>query len=239
VEWVTLMARVLTADDNRELVALLGFALGCVGYNQIVAHDGRQALAMARSESPDLILLDVNMPDMSGFDILDGIRSICDTPVIIMSGRTSEEDQIEGFSRGADDYVIKPFSVPVLIRRMRALLRRCGQQEARAAAANPEGRAYLVASAEFFPDRNELIGANGKRHHLTPKEARILALLLRHKPLVLSSATLLERVWGYDAAENPVLVKTHVYHLRRKLRSATGGRDPIRTVPGVGYLLDD
>jgi two-component system alkaline phosphatase synthesis response regulator PhoP len=238
------MARILTADAHREFCALLGFALARAGHTQIVAQDGGEAVALAHSEAPDLVLLGTEISGMNGFEAAGTIRQTSAVPIILLSERGSEEDQLEGFNRGADEYVVKPFSMLVLMKRIEALLRRTMPQPdgyaagAEAGAAGADGRSYSLAGAAFYPDRHEVIGTNGRRYHLTPKEGRLLTTLLRHRAHVLSVSTLLARVWGYDTNESTVLVKTHIYHLRRKLQAATGGRKLIRTVPGAGYLLD-
>ncbi|GAC1433174.1 MAG: response regulator transcription factor [Chloroflexota bacterium] len=237
------MARILTADDNQDLCALLGFALARAGHTQTVAHDGAQALALAQREGPDLVVLDTAMPAMTGYAVASQIRQSSDVPIILIAEAADEEAQLYGFACGADEYVVKPFSVLVLVKRIDALLRRSGLVRRIRDSAGRDGgaekRPLPVGNAAFHVDRNVVVGANGKKYHLTPKEGRILVTLARHRPRALSASALLEEVWGYGTGDSAVVVKTHIYHLRRKLAAATGGHQAIHTVPGAGYLFDD
>ena len=225
------MAHILVVDDDRDLGELLRFALGRMGHDVVVAYDVAHALAAARAEEPDAAILDVNLPDGNGFDLARRIRADSVLPIIMLTTRGSDEDQITGFDSGADDYVSKPFNMTLLIKRLNALLRRgelMGEVSAVGAVADVAG-----VSVNF--DNNELHGAK-RRAHLTPTEARLLRLLLSNRGRPVATDLLADRLWGARECGS-ALVKSHMYHLRRKLTAVGAGSDLIETVPGIGYKL--
>ncbi len=225
------MARILVVDDDRDLGELLRFALGRSGHDTIMAHDVAQGLAAARDADPDAAIVDVNLPDGNGFDLARRIRVDSPLPIIMLTTRGSDDDQITGFDAGADDYVSKPFNMTLLIKRVNALLRRVeliGEVTAVVSVAE-------VAGVHVNFDTNELHGAK-RRAHLTPTEARLLRLLLSNRGRPVATDVLADRLWGAREGGS-ALVKSHMYHLRRKLSLVGVQGEIIETVPGVGYKL--
>ncbi len=225
------MARILVVDDDRDLGELLRFALSRVGHDAVVAYNVAQAVVATRDEEPDAAIIDVNLPDGNGFDLARRIRADSLLPIILLTTRGSDEDQIAGFDAGADDYVGKPFNMTLLIKRLNALLRRSelvGEVTAVGAMAD-------VAGIKVNFDNNELFGGK-RRTHLTPTEARLLRVLLSNRGRPVPTDLLADRLWGARQGSG-TLVKSHMYHLRRKLSSAGAHGETIETVPGVGYRL--
>jgi len=228
------MAKILCVDDDQYLTDLLRYALAREGFEVRMAHTGRDALRLIRSESLDLIILDVNIPDMNGFKVLSSLRTFSQIPVVMLTARSQDEDIIAGFGQGADDYVAKPFSVQVLINRVKAVLRRAKPQPEQL----PAGAAtYQIQGAVFDPELNEIVGQD-VRVKLTPTESRILHLLFLHEGQVLSAERIMERIWGYDSESDVNVIKTHIRHLREKISSLPHSPQPLRTLPGVGYVIN-
>jgi DNA-binding response OmpR family regulator len=228
------MAKILCVDDDQYLTDLLRYALAREGFEVRIAHTGRDALRLIRAESLDLIILDVNIPDMNGFKVLSSLRTFSQIPVVMLTARSQDEDIIAGFGQGADDYVAKPFSVQVLINRIKAVLRRAKPQPEQL----PTGSAtYQIQGAVFDPELNEIVG-HDVRVRLTPTESRILHLLFLHEGQVLSAERIMERIWGYDSESDVNVIKTHIRHLREKISSLPHSPQPLRTLPGVGYVIN-
>jgi DNA-binding response OmpR family regulator len=228
------MAKILCVDDDQYLTDLLRYALAREGFEVRMAHTGRDALRLIRSESLDLIILDVNIPDMNGFKVLSSLRTFSQIPVVMLTARSQDEDIIAGFGQGADDYVAKPFSVQVLINRIKAVLRRAKPQPEQL----PAGSAtYQIQGAVFDAELNEIVG-HEVRVRLTPTESRILHLLFLHEGQVLSAERIMERIWGYDSESDVNVIKTHIRHLREKISSLPNSPQPLRTLPGVGYVIN-
>ena len=177
------MATILVVDDDQDLTDLLRYALEREGFTVRTTHRGRDTVRMVREDTPDLIVLDVTMPDMDGFNVLSVLRTFSRVPVVMLTGRGHEEDIIVGFGHGADDYVAKPFNVQVLVARIKAVLRRATYQPGVSA---PCGRSYRLGGAVFHPDANEIIGQDVSIK-LTRTEGHILHLLLVHAGRVLST----------------------------------------------------
>jgi DNA-binding response OmpR family regulator len=228
------MAKILCVDDDQYLTDLLRYALAREGFEVVMAHTGRDALRLIRAENLDLVILDVNIPDMNGFKILSSLRTFSQVPVIMLTARAQDEDIIAGFGQGADDYVAKPFSVQVLINRVKAVLRRAKPHPEQLPAG---GSSYRIHGAVFDAELNELVG-HDMRVKLTPTESRILHLLFLHEGQVLSAERIMERIWGYDSESDVNVIKTHIRHLREKIGSLPNSPSPIRTLPGVGYVVN-
>lgn len=228
------MAKILCVDDDQYLTDLLRYALAREGFAVLVAHAGREALRLLRAESVDLVILDVNIPDMNGFKVLSAVRTFSQVPIIMLTARAQDEDIIAGFGQGADDYVAKPFSVQVLINRVKAVLRRAGPQRGKAVTGSPS---FRIQDAVFDTALNEIVARNNMRVRLTPTESRILQLLFLHGGQVLSAERIMERIWGYDTESDVNVIKTHIRHLREKIGSLPNNPQPIRTLPGVGYMV--
>ena len=209
------MAKILCVDDDQYLTDLLRYALAREGFEVRMAHTGRDALRLIRSESLDLIILDVNIPDMNGFKVLSSLRAFSQIPVVMLTARSQDEDIIAGFGQGADDYVAKPFSVQVLINRIKAVLRRAKPQPEQLPAGSST---YQIQGAVFDAELNEIVGQD-VRVRLTPTESRILHLLFLHEGQVLSAERIMERIWGYDSESDVNVIKTHIRHLQEKISS--------------------
>jgi two-component system, OmpR family, response regulator len=221
--------QVLVVDDEPNIRELVQVALKFHGCSVATAATGRDALRQAEAAPPDLIVLDVMLPDMDGFEVCRRLRaSGNEVPVIFLTARDTSSDTVTGLAIGGDDYVTKPFSVEALVARVRAVLRRA----ARAAPDAPGGAPLRGGDVELDEDRWTVHRA-GIPVELSPTEFRLLAYLMRHEGRVLTRAQLLESVWGWDYAGESQVVETYVSYLRRKLDPL--GPPLIYTQRGVGY----
>jgi len=219
---------VLVVDDEPDVRSLVRLLLERAGYNVSEAIDGRAALRHIFSEVPDLVLLDVTMPDIDGWQTLQRIRDVTDVPVIMLTAASTELEKVRGLKSGADDYVTKPFGRQELLARIDAILRRSVDREDEAPQAIDDG---LIA----IDPVTAAATVRGTPVHLTPLEFRLLHTLVRHPGEVIGRDRLLELVWGSDRAA-PEQVKLYVGYLRRKLESVMPADDvPIETVRGFGY----
>jgi two-component system KDP operon response regulator KdpE len=224
---------VLVVEDDVETRSALVRELTTRGYRVEEADDGRTALRRWESRRPDVVLLDLGLPDMDGLDIVRRIRREATTPVVILSGRYEEREKVEALERGADDYVTKPFGVDELNARLRVALRR-----AAGAASDPSGR-ISVGPLRFDAARHEA-SVGDTRLDLTPREFEILRVLLTNAGRLVTKGRLLRAVWGEAYSREDSYVYVHVSQLRRKLAAADPDgalRDLIVTVPGVGYRV--
>ncbi|GAA3978137.1 response regulator transcription factor [Thermobifida alba] len=228
----TARPHVLVIDDEPNIRDLVQAALRFHGFEVSTAGSGGEGLALARSERPDLILLDVLLPDISGFDVCRRLRDEDDdVPVIYLTARDTPSDTVTGLSLGGDDYVTKPFSVEALIARVRALLRRVKRDPN--SAQSPDG-VLRVADLEL-DEKTWTVRRGGVPIDLSPTEFRLLAYMMNNAGRVLTRAQLLENVWGWDYAGQSQIVETYVSYLRRKLEPF--GPNLIHTQRGVGYAL--
>jgi DNA-binding response OmpR family regulator len=219
-------ARVLVAEDDADVRELVCTILRRAGHDASEARDGQEALRALYDVRPDLVILDVAMPELDWFQALERIRDLSDVPVLMLTARDTEMDKVRGLRGGADDYVTKPFGRAELLARVDALLRRtAGRTEA------PEGYADELLRVDFA---QRTVEAADQELKLTPQEFRLLAAFVRHAGQVLSHDQLLELVWGDAYATSRDQVKLYVGYLRRKLREATDA-EPIETVRGFGY----
>lgn len=221
--------RVLVVDDESDIVALVAYHLAKSGYKVSTASSGSEALDRARQDQPALIVLDLMLPDMSGFEVLSVIRgeeAIADTPVLMLTARREEPDRIRGLTLGADDYLTKPFSPQELILRVNAILRRT----------NSRGRSEsIVRIGSLRIDRNaHTVSVADEPVDLTPTEYKLLLLLIERKGRVQARAHLLESVWDAAPDIQTRTVDMHVQRLRTKLGTAG---DLIETVRGFGYRI--
>src|SRR3954453_22955705 len=222
-------ARILVVDDEAAITDLLSTALRYIGYQVATASTGHAALDAAANAAPDLVVLDVMLPDLDGFEVCRRLRDQRDfVPVIFLSARDTEDDRVKGFVRGGDDYVTKPFSLQELTLRIGALLRRVH-------GADDDGAARLrYRDLEMDEDRHQVWRA-GREVELSPTEFRLLRCFLLNPERVLSKQQILDHVWQYDFNGEDNVVETYVSYLRRKLDAA----EPrlLRTVRGFGYVL--
>jgi DNA-binding response OmpR family regulator len=221
--------KVLLVDDDPELLALTGFALQQAGFLVVKASDGVEALATFQREQPDLAVLDINMPRMTGFELAQRIRERSRIPLIMLTVRSEEEDVVRALSLGADDYLTKPFSPRILLARVRALLRRVGAD----AEESMSFGGLVLDAAELT-----LNGLPRGPVRLTPLETRFLQLLFAHGGRTVSTERLLVHVWGNRAGGNRQLLKQLVHRLRHKIEANPAHPQVVRTVPNAGYLLD-
>nr|BBH94551.1 alkaline phosphatase synthesis transcriptional regulatory protein PhoP [Thermogemmatispora argillosa] len=223
--------KILVADDDRDMVDILSYWLKGHGYEVVRAFDGEQAIKRWRETLPDLVILDVEMPKIDGFEVCRQMRNETNSMVLILTAHDQEEDEIRGLELGADDYLRKPFSPRQLLARIKAILRR---------ASNVRGstNSSTITVGPFSLDamRHEVV-RDGVKIRLTPTESRLLHLLMTHTGQVLTTDMIIERVWGYDEAGDSGLVKTHIRHLRQKIEPNANQPRYITTVPGVGYTF--
>lgn len=226
------MPKVLIVEDEEPLSLLLRYNLEAEGYAVESCVRGDEAEIRLRESLPDLLLLDWMLPGLSGIELCRRLRAREDTerlPVIMLTARGEEAERIRGLSTGADDYVVKPFSVPELMARVRAILRR----------ASPEVVSTMLRSGDIELDREtHRVRRNTKEIHLGPTEFRLLEFLMTSPGRVFSREQLLDGVWGHDVYVDERTVDVHVGRLRKALNKGKA-RDPIRTVRGAGYAFND
>jgi two-component system response regulator MprA len=223
-----MMATVLIADDDRKITDMLRRTLSYEGYHVVTAADGQDALTQAQAQRPDIIVLDWLMPGLDGIEVARRLRSVDNTPILMLTARDAVEDRVEGLDNGADDYLVKPFAPSELLARIRALLRRIEP-------ARLNERALTFADLHLDPATRE--ARRGERlFSLSPKEFDLLYYLLRYPRQVLSRERILLDVWGYDFGGNGNVLEVYVGYLRTKTEA---GGEPrlIQTVRGVGYVV--
>lgn len=222
---------VLVVEDEDALATLLHYNLDKEGYRVGVAGDGEEALIMANERAPDLVILDWMLPKVSGIEVCRRLRGRSETrnvPIIMLTARGEESDRIRGLDTGADDYVVKPFSMVELTARVRAVLRRI----------RPGLADDRITVGDIVIDRvAHRVRRNGKEIHLGPTEFRLLDYLMQHPGRVFSREQLLDAVWGSDVYVEARTVDVHIGRLRKALNGSSDG-DPIRTVRSAGYSLD-
>jgi len=221
--------KIIVIEDEPDIANLLAFHLKSSGYDCIISKDGRKGLALAQSERPDLVLLDLMLPSMSGTDICKMLKGNADTahiPIIMLTARGDEVDRILGFELGADDYVIKPFSPRELMLRIKTVLKRNANPLPKVSRWERDG---LVADFEAYA-----LLVDGDDAHLTPTEFNLFGEFVRNEGKVLSREQLLSNAWGYEFEGYSRTVDTHVRRLRKKLGPYA---DWLETVRGIGYRL--
>ena len=226
---------VLVVEDEQILRETLAYNLGQEGYHVLSAADGRSAIDIARRERPDLIVLDVMLPQIDGFEVCRIIRQEMPVPILVLTARDSEVDTVLGLELGADEYVTKPFALRPLLARVKALLRRAEMTTAAHTPAEAD-----ITFADFVLDRSGRRLRQGTREiPLTMKEYDLLAFLIAHRGQALARDFLLEKVWGYDFVGNTRTVDVHIRWLREKIEPDPGTPQFIVTVRGVGYRFED
>ncbi|MGG6237147.1 response regulator transcription factor [Nodosilinea sp. AN01ver1] len=222
-------ARILVVEDEEKLAKFVQLELSYEGYEVSVAHDGLSGLMAARDQAPDLIILDWMMPGLTGVEVCRRLRQTGTvTPVILLTAKDEVSDRVEGLDAGADDYVVKPFSIEELLARVRAHLRRIEPQDAE-----------LLVFGDLTLDRRSREVRRGQRAiELTAKEFDLLDYLMTNPRQVLTRDRILEQVWGYDFMGDSNIIEVYVRYLRLKLE-AEGESRLIQTMRGVGYVLRD
>ncbi len=221
-------SRILVVDDDPDIRALVAELLSRAGHEVEQAADGRSGLRAFHAVPPDLVVLDVAMPGLDGWQTLERIRDLSDVPVLMLTARSDELERVRGLQAGADDYVVKPFGRQELVARVQALLRR--------SAAREQQQAETYADEALTIDYGQrVVTFEGRDVRLTPLEFKLLATFVRHPRQVLSRDQLLELVWGDAYGVSQDQVKLYVGYLRRKLDPDSPDRAPIETVRGFGY----
>ena len=226
--------KVLVIDDELAFVHWIKQVLTHEGYEVFSANDGQEALRLLFAHKPDLVFLDVVMPRMDGWQTCSRIREISDVPIVILTGKRKDEDNIvRGLDYGADDYLIKPIGNRELIARVRAILRRAELPS------TLDARKEVTYSDKYLTVdvANRKVMVNGERVRLTPREFRLLALLVQNASRILTHEQLLEKVWGWEYIDDVDYVRIYILHLRRKIEPDPSMPKYIITEPGVGYYF--
>jgi len=222
--------KILVIDDDKKITALLRRTLLFEGFDVVVAGDGEEGLLVAASQNPDLVVLDVLMPGMDGWQVCRQLRRTSEVPVLMLTARDEVTDRVRGLELGADDYLVKPFALEELIARIRAILRRVRT--------SPEaGKRLKFTDLSLDPSTREA-RRGGRVFSLTAKEYDLLTLFLEHPRQVLTRDQIMERVWGYDFEGESNVLEVYVGMLRQKLEEGGEAR-LIQTVRGVGYVLKE
>ncbi len=220
--------KVLIADDDRVLADVVAFTLKREGFTVFLAYDGKTALTRFSEENPDLIILDVNMPKMDGFQVCKTIRMDSRVPIILLTVRGDEDDIVKGLGIGADDYMIKPFSPRQLVARAHAVMRRAGQT------VTP---GIIRAGNIQYNGQNRTVSLNNSEQiRLTSLESRLLEYLIINAGQVLTKESLIDQVWGPLGGDNDMLRQT-IHRLRNKIEEDSSNPKNLKTVPGLGYGL--
>jgi two-component system KDP operon response regulator KdpE len=222
--------RILVVDDEERMVRFIRLNLEHDGFRVTEAFNGTQAINKVRSSLPDLVLLDVMMPDMDGFEVLKIIREVSNVPVIMLTAKSEEDDRVRGLELGADDYITKPFSPRELASRVRAVLRRTETTSA----GGTHGLIEVDDRLKLDFDRRE-VWVDGKLVKLRPTEYRLLYHLVQNAGWVISHDQLLARVWGYEYRDEPHYVRLYINYLRKKLEEDPANPKYILTERGIGY----
>ncbi len=228
---------ILLAEDEPAIAEAVGFALQSEGYRCRACATGGALLEALAQEPPALILLDVGLPDGSGFDVFRRVRELSGVPVVFLTARKEEIDRVVGLEMGADDYVVKPFSLRELVARVRTILRR-GPVRMAAPALSPSVAAPVVSGKFAHDGGRRVMSYHGQSLDLTLHEYRLLEVLLQHPGRVYTRGQLLELAWEAPDHRLDRTIDSHIKSLRAKLRAVNGSADPIRTHRGMGYSLD-
>jgi len=221
---------ILVVDDEAPIRRFLKAALGSQGYKVVEAPTGGEGLALAASHHPDVILLDLGLPDLDGLEVLKKLRVWCQAPVVILSARGKESDKVAGLDAGADDYLTKPFGVSELTARLRVALRHAP------GAAPPDSP--VLSSGDLRIDlEKRTVSKGGGEVHLTPNEWELLSRLARNPGKLVTQAQLLKEVWGPAGGDNAQYLRTYMHQLRKKLEDDAAQPQWLMTEPGVGYRL--
>ncbi|HXF86617.1 MAG TPA: response regulator transcription factor [Anaerolineales bacterium] len=225
--------RILVVDDEERMVRFIRMNLEHDGFQVVEAFNGKQALQKLRDTNPDLILLDVMMPDMDGFEVLEAIREISNVPVIMLTAKGEEDDRVRGLELGADDYITKPFSPREMVSRVKAVIRRT-----ESAGGSMHEIIEVDDRLKIDFDRRE-VWLEGKLVKLRPTEYRLLYHLVKNAGWVLTHDQLLTKVWGYEYRDEPHYVRLYINYLRQKLEKDPANPKYILTERGVGYRFVD
>lgn len=222
---------ILVVDDEPKIVRFVKTALSLASYEVFTAGTGQLALKLCESEKPDLVILDLGLPDIDGFEVLREIRAYSTIPIIILTARDDEKDKVRGLELGADDYLTKPFGIRELEARLQAVLRRLSWSP------QPNDLTEYVLHDLHIDFRRHQVRVKGQEIHLTPTEYDLLRVLIQHSGQVLLHSDLLGKVWGEEYRNDLAILRVNVSRLRQKLEEDPRQPRYILTVPGVGYTL--
>jgi two-component system KDP operon response regulator KdpE len=226
------MTKVLVVDDEPQIVRALRINLSARGYQVLTASSGASALSVAADGKPDVIVLDLGLPDLDGTEVIAGLRGWTTVPIIVLSARTDSSDKVEALDAGADDYVTKPFGMDELLARLRAAVRR-------SAASSASGEDAVIETASFSVDLvAKKVHRDGVEVHLTPTEWGLLEMLVRNKGKLVAQKQLLQEVWGPAYAKETHYLRVYLAQLRRKLEPEPSHPRHLVTEPGMGYRFE-
>jgi two-component system OmpR family response regulator/two-component system alkaline phosphatase synthesis response regulator PhoP len=226
------MKKILIVDDEENIVQLIDYNLKNAGFDTVCAMDGREAVEKAKNENPDLIVLDVMLPSMDGFDVVRAVRKENKVPILMLTARTDEFDRVLGLELGADDYLTKPFSMRELTARVKAILRRIGKEKVE------DHNIIKVGPINIDVDSHKVF-VNNEEIQLTAKEYELLKLFVTNKGRVFTREVLLDKLWGYDYYGDTRTVDVHIRHLREKIEADSSNPVLLKTVRGVGYKFEE
>jgi len=225
------MTRVLVVDDEPQIVRALRINLTARGYEVLTAADGQEALRVAAASRPDVVVLDLGLPDIDGATVIEGLRGWTSVPIIVLSARTDSGDKVAALDAGADDYVTKPFGMDELLARLRAAVRR--------ASAVPSGEEAVIETEAFTVDLSaKKVLRDGSEVHLTPTEWGVLELLVRNRGKLVAQKQLLQEVWGPAYASETHYLRVYLAQLRRKLEPQPSRPRHLLTEAGMGYRFE-
>jgi len=229
---------ILIVEDDQTLREVLQYNLDKEGYHVITASDGAEGLEVARSRKPQLVILDLMLPVMNGLEVCRIIHSEMQLPIIILTAKAEEVDRVVGLELGADDYLTKPFSMRELLARIKAVLRRTGQEKRPGGSVEEANIKYLEAGNLKVDLAKHKVYKGGKLIDLNPKEFELLAMLISNKGQVISREQILRKIWGYEYFGNARTVDVHIRWLRQKLEDDSDHPRYLLTVRGYGYRMD-
>ena len=230
--------KVLLVEDDRTLLDVLKYNLTKEGHDVITACDGVEALNVARDKKPDLIVLDVMLPKLDGFEVCRILRRETTTPILMLTAKASETDKVVGLELGADDYMTKPFSMREFLARIKAMLRRSEMMKMVESSAKETTPSIIKVGGLEIDFARHKVSQSGTTIDLSPKEFDLLAFLLKNREQVFSRDQLLEKVWGYDYAGDTRTVDVHIRWLRQKIEVDPANPRHLLTVRGIGYKFE-
>ncbi|KSU83680.1 MULTISPECIES: response regulator transcription factor [Fictibacillus] len=230
--------KIMVVEDELSISTLLQFNLEQAGFEVITAMDGRKGLELAEMEKPDLMVLDLMLPEMDGLEVCKNLRQKqIFIPILMLTAKDDEFDKVLGLELGADDYMTKPFSPREVVARVKAILRRTKQMAVEETAPEEEAEKLTIGEVEVYPENYEAF-YKGTALELTPKEFELLVYLSKNKNRVLTREQLLSAVWNYDFVGDTRIVDVHISHLREKIEENTRKPIYIKTIRGMGYKLE-
>ncbi|MCQ6266546.1 response regulator transcription factor [Fictibacillus sp. WQ 8-8] len=230
--------KIMVVEDELSISTLLQFNLEQAGFEVITAMDGRKGLELAEMEKPDLMVLDLMLPEMDGLEVCKNLRQKqLFIPILMLTAKDDEFDKVLGLELGADDYMTKPFSPREVVARVKAILRRTKQAAIEEPAQAEESEKLTIGEVEVYPENYEAF-YKGTALELTPKEFELLVYLSKNKNRVLTREQLLSAVWNYDFVGDTRIVDVHISHLREKIEENTRKPVYIKTIRGMGYKLE-